>query len=245
MAERRYWWLKLQEDFFKQKAMKKLRRMENGTTYTIIYLKMQLASLRNNGVLVFEHMEDSFANEMAYEIDEAPEDVAATIDFLLRYGLLVPLSEDESYLPEAVENSGSEGASAKRMRVLKERRASKNDDDASNIDGVASICYGEKEIEKEIELESKADKPPARFVAPSVEEVQAYINEHDYAVDAAAFVDYYTANGWVQGKGKPIKDWKAAVRTWARREKKDNPEPERRMELVTHEDGTKTWRMKE
>lgn len=221
--------------------MKKLRRMENGTTYTIIYLKMQLASLRNNGILAFDHVEDSFANELAYELDEAPEDVAATIDFLLRHKLLVPLSEDESYLPEAVENSGSEGSSAKRVREFRERQALQCNDDALH-------CHGEKSREEKIREEgeksreeSKADKPPARF-PPTEEMVRAYIAEHDYAVDAAAFVDYYTANGWVQGKGKPIKDWKAAVRTWARREKKPENKAPEGVDLVQLENGDYAWK---
>lgn len=105
----------------------------------------------------------------------------------------------------------------------------------------------DEEVEVEREEDRGADKPlpRSRFVPPTVEEVQAYIDEQGYTgVSAAAFVDYYTANGWVQGKGKPIKDWKAAVRTWARREKQLDPEPESRMELVTNEDGEQVWRMK-
>lgn len=50
MANKRFYWLKLKEDFFQQKAMKKLRRMERGEVLTIVYLKMQLSSLRNGGV---------------------------------------------------------------------------------------------------------------------------------------------------------------------------------------------------
>lgn len=57
------------------------------------------------------------------------------------------------------------------------------------------------------------------FTPPTVEEVQAYCKERKNNVDAQVFVDFYTANGWVQGKGKPIKDWKAAVRTWERNRK--------------------------
>lgn len=53
-----------------------------------------------------------------------------------------------------------------------------------------------------------------RFTPPTKEEVQAYCNERKNNVDVERFIDFYTANGWVQGKGKPIKDWKAAVRTW-------------------------------
>ena len=54
-----------------------------------------------------------------------------------------------------------------------------------------------------------------RFKPPSREEVQAYIVEKGYRVDAERFIDYYTSNGWRVGKN-PMKDWKAAVRTWAR-----------------------------
>ena len=70
--------------------------------------------------------------------------------------------------------------------------------------------------------ENKADKPPraSRFTPPSVEEVRVYCQERQNGVDAQRFVDFYTANGWSQGRGKPIKDWKAAVRTWEGREDK-------------------------
>ena len=72
------------------------------------------------------------------------------------------------------------------------------------------------EIRKEI-AENKAATPPrSRFIPPSLEEVQAYCSERQNSVDAAHFLDYYATNGWVQGKGKPIKDWKACVRTWER-----------------------------
>ena len=65
--------------------------------------------------------------------------------------------------------------------------------------------------------ENKAATPPrSRFIPPSLEEVQAYCSERQNSVDAAHFLDYYATNGWVQGKGKPIKDWKACVRTWER-----------------------------
>ena len=55
-----------------------------------------------------------------------------------------------------------------------------------------------------------------RFVPPTLKEVKDYCSERKNNVDAERFFDYYSANGWVQGKGKPIKDWKACVRTWER-----------------------------
>ena len=52
-----------------------------------------------------------------------------------------------------------------------------------------------------------------RFIKPSLDDVRAYCQERQNNVDAERFVDYYEANGWKVGKN-PMKDWKAAVRTW-------------------------------
>ena len=70
------------------------------------------------------------------------------------------------------------------------------------------------EIEKEKDIE-KESKPPKRFTAPSFEDVKAYCSERKNNVDAERFIDYYTANGWKVGKN-PMKDWRAAVRSWER-----------------------------
>lgn len=66
---------------------------------------------------------------------------------------------------------------------------------------------------------SREDKKSTRFAPPSVTEVNAYINEKGYQVDADAFVNFYVSNGWMVGKNK-MKDWKAAIRTWERRDNK-------------------------
>lgn len=61
-----------------------------------------------------------------------------------------------------------------------------------------------------------------RFAAPSVDEVRAYCQERGNEIDPQHFVDYYTSNGWMRGKTH-IKDWKAAIRTWEQRDKKEKP----------------------
>ena len=62
----------------------------------------------------------------------------------------------------------------------------------------------------------------SRFTPPSVEEVAAYCRERGNSVDAERFCDYYEANGWKVGKN-PMRDWKAAVRTWEKRDSEENP----------------------
>lgn len=71
-------------------------------------------------------------------------------------------------------------------------------------------------------------KRPKRFEPPTVQDVRAYCNERGYHIDAAAFVDFYTSNGWKVGKN-PMKDWKAAVRTWERKDKERQAAGPRRM----------------
>ena len=57
-----------------------------------------------------------------------------------------------------------------------------------------------------------------RFVPPTLDEVTAYCKEKGYTFSPEAFHAYYEANGWVQGKGKPIKKWQACCVTWQQRE---------------------------
>ena len=86
---KKYYWLKLKEDFFRDKKIKKLRSIAGGDTYTIIYLKMQLLSLKNEGKLFFENVEDNFIEEIALEIDEKIEDVKVCVLYLIKTGFFL------------------------------------------------------------------------------------------------------------------------------------------------------------
>ncbi|TGJ75364.1 replisome organizer [Caproiciproducens galactitolivorans] len=73
-------------------------------------------------------------------------------------------------------------------------------------------------------IESSASAAPSHrsaFKPPTVEEVRAYCQERKNQVDPERFVDFYSAKGWMIGKNK-VKDWKACVRTWEKREKEGN-----------------------
>lgn len=74
---------------------------------------------------------------------------------------------------------------------------------------------------KERNKECKKDIESRRFTPPTPQEVSEYCIEKGYSVDADKFVDFYTAKNWMIGKNK-MKDWKAAVRNWNRRDKDEN-----------------------
>ncbi|MCD8208278.1 MAG: phage replisome organizer N-terminal domain-containing protein [Bacteroidales bacterium] len=141
---KRYYWLKLYDNFFQQKPIKKLRKIAGGDTYTIIYLKMLLTAMKQDGKLYFEGVENTFFEELALDLDENPEDVEVTVAYLLNQGLMTLEDECEYKLEECAKMTGSETDSAERVRRYREKKALQ-----SNIDVTDELrlSNGEKEID--------------------------------------------------------------------------------------------------
>ena len=162
MANKRYYWLKLKNDFFAQPKIKKLRKIAGGDTYTLIYLKLQLLSLQREGILIFEGIEDNFVEEMALTIDEDVENVKVTLSYLMAQGLVEEVEKDTFLLPETVDNTGSETSSTRRSRESrKNNKALQCNTYATPMQQqrniLQQICNTEKEKEIEIELDIEKD----------------------------------------------------------------------------------------
>lgn len=181
---KRYYWLKLKDDFFTNKRIKKLRSIAGGDTYTIIYLKMQLLSLKNEGKLYFDGVDESFADELSLELDEDVENVKITIQFLLKNGLLIEETRDEYVLPETKECIGSETDKAQMMRNLRSKkryleelkREKNNSKEVTKLlDCYSDVtkCYTEIDIEKEkeIDIDKEIDNKKKKEVYFENEEV--------------------------------------------------------------------------
>jgi len=196
-----------------------LRRLAGGDTFTIIYLKMQLKSLKTDGILEYTGIEDTFAKEVALDIDEDEENVALTISYLLANELLIEQNGDYK-LPYVELLTGSETAGTQRKREYRKRQKMLEKEDI--VPKLSHDCHEDAtqlsrkrlvEIEKEKDIEIDINNKRTRFIKPTVEEVKAYCEERNNNLNAQHFVDYYEANGWKVGKNT-MKDWKAAVRTW-------------------------------
>lgn len=152
---KKYYWLKLKDDFFRDKRIKKLRRIAGGDTYTVIYLKMQLLSIKNNGVLIYEGVEENFAEELALELDEDTENVKVTLAFLQGNGMIEETDPNHFLMTETIKCIGSESASAERVRKHRERKAQKMLQ--CNTEETNSNTEIEKEKERELELETEKE----------------------------------------------------------------------------------------
>lgn len=174
---KRYFWLKLRKDFFNQKEIKLLRKIAGGDTYTIIYLKILLLSLENDGKVYFDGVATSFAEEIALEIDEDAENVGVCMKFLEQKGLLVYESEDEMDLTALPEMIGSESESARRVRkhrqnkVLQEKTLQCNAEPLQSNKNVTTEIEKEKEIEKELEIEKDQEQENRRGPSQSKDQI--------------------------------------------------------------------------
>lgn len=76
-----------------------------------------------------------------------------------------------------------------------------------------------KDIDININILSNK-KGAAKFQKPSLEEIEEYCRQRQNSVDAVTFFNHYESNGWMVGKTH-MKDWKAAIHTWERRQEKE------------------------
>ncbi|MCI6407776.1 phage replisome organizer N-terminal domain-containing protein [Veillonella caviae] len=154
---KRYYWLKLQNDFFSRKEIKKLRKIAGGDTLTIIYLKMLCCSLQNEGKLMYEGLESDFVSEVALDIDEDIDNVQITIAYLLKTGLLVQVDDDEYSLLDAEKNIGSESAVAARVRKHREKeKALQCNTEVTEVKQISNVEI-EKDIDIDIDIDTEKD----------------------------------------------------------------------------------------
>ena len=145
--------------------------------------------------------------------DVVPEDPAIAFVFEI---IKQKLEEDNKRYEEVCAGRPKANASDKKQMVSEESKKSK--------------CFSEKakkadndnEYDNDLKENTLEGVKEKRFAPPTLENVSEYCREMGYTnVDAVCFIDFYTSNGWMVGKNR-MKDWKAAVRNWDRREK--NPQ---------------------
>lgn len=231
---KKYYWLKLKSDFFTSRAMKKLRRIAGGDTYTIIYLKLQLLSLKDEGLLYYEGVEPTFYEEMALALDEDAENVRATLIFLENMGLISRNNEHEYILTEVPYLIGSETDKAELMRKKRERERLQSSNNVTAVLPPITNCYTEIEIdkdididiEKDIELEkskSKREKTPPKETKHKYGEYNnVLLTDTELEKLKAEYTDYEARidrlSGYIESKGAKYKSHYATIRNWARKD---------------------------
>ena len=168
MANKRYYWLELYDDFFSSLRIKKLRKLAGGDTYLAIYLKMQLLAMKSDGILKWSGLEDDFTSELALELDEEPENIKVTLAYLLSCGLAETDDSINYFFPFAVSNVGSESTVAQRVRDYRKKAKEEALNETKN-NAVTPLlhCNTEKEIEKDTRGKRQEEDIEADVTAPN------------------------------------------------------------------------------
>lgn len=156
-----YFWLKLDNNFYKNLAIKKARRLAGGDTMVIIYQKLMLESLQNNGVLYFEGVLENIVEELSLQLDEDIENVAMTLDLFTKSGLIQLNDSNDIEMLQVPALIDQE------TNWSKYKRDTRKKEDVKKLDIVQPLSNHcpteielekEKELEKEIKLESESEK---------------------------------------------------------------------------------------
>lgn len=179
MAEntKKYFWLKLKDDFFDEKYIKALRRLPQGDSLVIVYLKMQLKSLKTEGIIKYEQILPDAISELAMLLDEDENIVRLAIGALIKFGIVERWENETFYMVAMQQLIGSETAGAARVRkhrALKENMA------------------GKDEIPKlEMPAKTNAERQRAFRAKKACEEVQHVPFIEDYANSKRYGGNYY------------------------------------------------------
>ena len=227
MAEKRFYWLKLKRDFFKRHDIRIIEEADNGKDYILFYLKLLLESIDHEGTLRFSDTVPYNEKMLAIVTNTNIDVVRSAMKLFIELQMIEILDDETIYMSGVQKLIGSavDNDNANRVRRCREKQKSLA---LQNVTDTVTKCNESKSIDIEIDIDIEKEKeiegikaPQKRLGKPTIEEVQAYCDERNNGVDAQRWFDYYEANGWKVGKN-PMKDWKAAVRTWERKENTNN-----------------------
>lgn len=222
MEDKKYYWIKLKDTFLTSDKVDFLMSQKNGANYVVLYQCLCLKCANTNGELVrsigeviIPFDENKIVRDCKwFDIDT----VRVALMLYKQLGLIYVQENGTLRISHFDELVGSESKWAEYKRI---ERAKNNDigqcpkNVQDNVqqeirDKILDIRDIEKKDNNKYLLLSKEKNV---FKKPTIEEIEAYVKEKNYSVNAEIFYNFYESKGWYIGKNK-MKNWKSAVATW-------------------------------
>lgn len=222
--KKRYYWLKLKENFFEEDTIEWLEEQPNGKEYCLFYLKLCLKSLKTEGMLVRNvgNMMIPYDPESLAKLTNSSADtVKVAMDLFHKIGLIQIMDGGEIYLSQLNELVGSETEYAIQKRLQRAK-----EDNVQKLSGKGRLEL-EKEIEKEldkdieIEKETKKKNPPrhkyGEYKNVLLTDEQLRKLKEEFPDDWEQRID--RVSEYCELSGKTYKNYLATIRAWARKDK--------------------------
>lgn len=221
---KKYYYLRLKDNFFDSDELKILESMKDGYLYSNILLKLYLRSLKNDGKLVVNERIPYSADMLASVTGHQVGTIKQALSVFKDLGLIDVLDNGAIYMLDIQNFIGKGSSEADRKREYRQRIETDRTNVQTNLRQISE--KSPPEIEKELEIDIEIEKEihssakstttkRKRFEKPTLSQITQYCLERNNCVNAEQFYDYYESNGWKVGKNA-MKDWKACVRTWER-----------------------------
>lgn len=156
MSDKKYYWIKLKEDFFEEDVISWIEEQEKGVYYSNFYLKLCLKAMNSEGRLIRKvgEMLIPYDVKTLSKITGVDQDtVIVAMELLKRTGLIEILENGEIYLTQLKNMIGSESKWAEKKRLQRAKGQSED-----NVPLLSGQCPTEKEKEKEKEKDKDKDK---------------------------------------------------------------------------------------
>lgn len=221
----KYYYMRLKENFFDTNEMKVLESIQDGYKYSNILLKLYLMSLKTNGKLMLNDRIPYNSQMIASITRHSVGDVEKALKFFKELGLIEVMDSGAIYMLDIQNYIGKASSEADRKRNYRQKIESEKQNNGQMSTQISDKSAREIELEIELDIEKDIKKKNIKkessktkvFSKPSNQEILDYCNSIGHGeFDIEKFIDYYESNGWKVGKN-PMKDWKATVRNWIRK----------------------------
>lgn len=234
-------WIKIHTGIFDDEKIKIIDSMPDRDAVFVIWIKLlTLAGKVNDNGFIYVSENMPYTNEMLASVFNRPlNTVKMALEIFERFNM-IEICHGTTNICNWEKHQNNDGLAKirekdkERKRLERERKKT-----AMIIMQDATKCHRtvtgrsqenpalEREIERDIDNKNITDKSVIKktaFKIPLQQEIRDYFFELGHAgIEADKYFDYYSANGWMVGKSK-MKDWKAAVRNWARNIKTTEPQ---------------------
>ena len=226
-------WIKIVTDIFDDEKILLIESMPEADGIIVIWFKLLcLAGRQNNSGVFLMNGRIPYTDEMFATIFRRPlNTVRMAMRTFEMYGM-IEIINDTVTIPNWSKHQTLDQIERNReymrdyMRKRREEqwmltegksncKPNSKDNRKSNVSGADKNREDKNREDKSREEDESKRK---RFVPPTQEEVEEYTKEKGYTISAERFIAYYESNGWKVGRN-PMKDWKAAVRNWAARDR--------------------------
>ena len=247
---RKYYYLKLKENYFDEDAIVLLESMQDGILYSNILLKLYLKSLKNGGKLQLDENIPYTAQMIATITRQQVGTVERALQIFMKLGLVEPLPSGALYMSNIellIGQSSTEGERKRRARLaLQEQKALPK----AGVDKCppyqADICPPEIELEKEIEIKREIEKVRPETGHPSHtygRYQNIFLTDEELADLQASFPAVWEQyieklSEYMASTGKRYQSHAATIRRWAGEDAKKTVTPSRNRDYSVKEDET-------